>query len=319
MLQFARADNRSRNSGLLQHPRQSYLRIAHAARRGYFRDVLHHREILRTVILALRVVVGFRTHRVAPVFLPPVARHEPARQRTERNHADALGPAERQHLPLFFAIDQIEVVLHAHEAGHAQLVGRGQHLHELPREHCRRSDVADLPRPDQIVQRNQRFFNRRLVVEPVDLVEIHEIRAEAFEAGVDGMKDMFSRQPLVVRIVAHRIKDLRGNHHAVAAQREIPDCPPRDLLAHPVRVHVRGVEEVDPQIRRPPKERLGFLFVQHPLTPLFRAICHGSETDPRYFQSGRSEPSVFHGDLTPPAGTVRSWESIPPELPSRRS
>ena len=52
----------------------------------------------------------------------PVAGEEAARQRAPRDHADALLAAERHHLALFLAIDQVVVVLHRDEPRPAVLL-----------------------------------------------------------------------------------------------------------------------------------------------------------------------------------------------------
>ena len=70
------------------------------------------------------------------------------------------------------------MILHRDEARPRVRVRRRQHLHELPREHARRPDVARLAGLHDVVQGLERLLDRRLVVEPVNLIEIHEIGAE---------------------------------------------------------------------------------------------------------------------------------------------
>src|SRR6478735_3723535 len=93
------------------------------------------------VVFALRDLIGFGTMRP---LRRPVTRQSAGCERTIRDHPDLLLPTERQHLPLLFAVDKVEVILHGDEAGPAILVGDVQRLLELPREHGGGTDISRL-------------------------------------------------------------------------------------------------------------------------------------------------------------------------------
>ena len=80
--------------------------------------------------------------------------------------------------------------------------------------------------------------------------------------------DVLARQAALVRVVAHRVEDLGGDHHAVARTPKSFSARPEDLFADAERVHVRGIEEVDAQLERALDERARLLLFEHPLAPL---------------------------------------------------
>ena len=98
----------------------------------------------------------------------------------------------------------------------------------------------------------------------------------------------------LVRIVAHRVEHLGGDHHPVARRAEILQRAAQDLFAHAERIHVRGVEKIDAQLERAPDERAALFLFEHPLPPTLRAVSHGAEANPRNLQAGRTEIDVIH-------------------------
>ena len=90
----------------------------------------------------------------------PVARQPPRGERAVWGHPDPFRAAERQHLPLLLAVDEVQVVLHRDEAGPPVPLGDVQRLLELPRPHRRRADVAGLAGPHHVVQRLHRLLDR---------------------------------------------------------------------------------------------------------------------------------------------------------------
>jgi hypothetical protein len=137
-----------------------------------------------------------------------VAGKEAAGKRAPRNEADALGAAQRDHLPLLLAIDEVVVILHAHDPGEAKPLGGGEHPGELPGVHRRCADVERLAGLDDVAERLQRLLDRRRRVEAVDLVEVDVVGAQSAQAVVDGMQDVLARQAALVGVVAHRVEDL---------------------------------------------------------------------------------------------------------------
>jgi hypothetical protein len=92
----------------------------------------------------------------------------------ERNvlaETDAHVAAHGHQLWLVMAAQQVVLVLHRDKPGPAAGVFGMLELRELPRIHRRGSDVAHLSRPDHVVQRLNRFLDRRVGVEAVDLVQ----------------------------------------------------------------------------------------------------------------------------------------------------
>jgi hypothetical protein len=128
----------------------------------------------------------------------------------------------------------------------------------------------------------------------VNLVEIHVIRAQPPQAIVDGVKDVLARESPEVGIVAHRLVNLGGDHNSVAAAGEIAESPPHDLLANPDRIHIGGIEKIDPEFQSALQERPRLLLLQYPLPPLLRPVSHRAQTQARYHQSSPSEIHVFH-------------------------
>src|SRR6266702_624322 len=112
---------------------------------------------------------------------------------TIRDHPDLLLAAERQHLPLLFAVDEVQVILHRDEAGPPMLLGDVQRLLELPREHGGGTDIAGLVGPHHVMQRFHRLLDWGLVIPAMDLVEVHVIRPKPLEAFVDLAQDRLAR------------------------------------------------------------------------------------------------------------------------------
>ena len=158
LLEPRRADDRRRDFALGEHPGERDLRARPAEPRRDRGERLGHFPIglggLRVERAAEAVVLGAHARRV------PVARQPAARERAPRDHADALVLAERQHLALFLAIEQVDVVLHRREARPAVPVGHVQRLRELPREHRRRADVQGLAGANDVVERLERLLDR---------------------------------------------------------------------------------------------------------------------------------------------------------------
>ena len=72
------------------------------------------------------------------------------------------------------------------------------------------------PSPNQ-----KSLFDRRFVIEAMNLIEVDVIHAEPREAGVDLGKDRFARQPRAIGAGAHAAIDL-GRDDDFVVRREIP-------------------------------------------------------------------------------------------------
>jgi hypothetical protein len=77
---------------------------------------------------------------------------------------------------------------------------------------------------------------------------------------IDGMQDMQARQPALVRTRPHGVKDFGRNNHLLPASKVIQRSPEHHL-AHPIRVHVGGIEEVHPQFEGTLDKRTAFGFI----------------------------------------------------------
>src|ERR1700684_365670 len=125
MMCLGRADNRSGHTRRLHDPRARYLRRRYAA---LFRDLRYrvgHFVVALVAIEPLAEFVGLGSLGRGLAIARLAAMREPsARQRTPRNQADALIDAERIHLALLLAIDEVVMILHRDEAMPAVFLGR---------------------------------------------------------------------------------------------------------------------------------------------------------------------------------------------------
>src|SRR5947209_5844340 len=157
-----------------------------------FRDPLHDLLIGFgcRIVLAFRDLIGFGTKRA---FRRPVTRQSSGCEWTIRDHPDLLLAAERQHLPLLFAVEEVQVILHRDEAGPPMLGGLVQRLLELPREHGGGTEIAGLADPRHVMQCFHRLLDWGLIIPAMDLVEVHVIRPKPLEALVDLAEDRLAR------------------------------------------------------------------------------------------------------------------------------
>ena len=89
-------------------------------------------------------------------------------------------------------------------------------LDNLPGGEGRAADVADLALPHEIVQRAQRFLDRRSRVGDVLLIEVEIVGPEAPEARLDGVHDIAPRGALEPAVPVHRPGKFAGEHDLVA-------------------------------------------------------------------------------------------------------
>ena len=113
------------------------------------------------------------------------------------------------------------MILHRGETRPAVRLGGVKHLRELPREHRGSAEVTCFAGAHDRVQRFERFLDRRLRVEAMDLIEIDVIDIEPAQAVIDRVHDMLARKSALIRIVSEWIKNFRGDHEFVAGRSEI--------------------------------------------------------------------------------------------------
>ena len=161
-------------------------------------------------------VVRLRT--LGRVLLPafPIAGQKPSGQGTPRNDADAAVDAQRNHLALFLAIDEVVVILHGDELRPAAPLRRIEQAFELPGEHARRADVLHFPGLHYVVKGLECLLDRCLGIAAMDLVEVDVFRAEPPQRGINGLHDVLARQTPLVGRRPHGIEDLRGDDDVLA-------------------------------------------------------------------------------------------------------
>jgi len=211
--------------GCCATPGQRDPRIRDAPLARYLGNAVHHVEVGWLAIDAVAVIVGPRADGGPRIFAAAVAHDEAARQWAPGDYADALLAAQWQHLALLLAVDHVVVVLHRGETRDAHVVSPVEHLGELPGGHGTRPDIQGFAAPDHVVECFQRFLDGRTTVEAVDLIEVHVIHAEAFQAVIDGVEDVLAGKAALVGIVAHAVVDLGGDDNAIARRAEIPQGP----------------------------------------------------------------------------------------------
>ena len=139
-----RTDDGCGHPGLGEHPGQGYLRRRYTACRGDLGRGVDHVEVGRLVVEVIGERVGARARGEPTAVARAVASQHSPRQGAPGNAAHALVQAERDHLALFLAVDEVVVVLHGDELRPAVQLCRVLRLGELPREHAARPDVTRL-------------------------------------------------------------------------------------------------------------------------------------------------------------------------------
>ena len=111
----------------------------------------------------------------------------------------------------------------------------------------RQAQEPDLAGPDQFAHRSHGVLDGHLGINPVLVVQVNDIHAEALQAGVAAGADVFGpavhAQELALGIAD--VAELRGEDHLVATAL---DRPAHQTLVLAAAVHVGGVEEVQPQV-----------------------------------------------------------------------
>ena len=233
----------------------------------------------------------------------PLAGQAAARQRAPGDHPHALVSAQRQHLALFLAVEQVVVVLHGDEARPAVALGDVLGLGELPGMHRRGPDVARLAALHDIVEGLHGLFDGRRVVPAVDLIQVDVVHAEAAQAIVNAGEDGLAREAAAVRRLAPGVIDLGGHHDLVAAS-QLLERAAGELLAGAVGVAVGRVEEVDAQLNGLAEEGPAVGLRQGPGMHAARrlAIGHAAQGEARHSESGIAQSAVFHSSPSAPAG-----------------
>src|ERR1035437_1875839 len=116
------ANNRRGDSWLAEQPGECNLRKRDPTLASNLHQAVHNYAVN---------IFGLRVHLVPELvgliafgaFTLPGARQAATRQGTPGNDPDAFGLAKADHLPLFFPIEQVPMILHGNETGPAMQVG----------------------------------------------------------------------------------------------------------------------------------------------------------------------------------------------------
>ena len=120
---LARPDDRRSDRRLRQHPRQRHLHVGHPLGLRHVADCVHYLEVVLGAEQLGQEWIGARPGALATAAALVRAGQEPSRQRRPGDDADPLFLAERQHLALLLAVDEVVLRLHRDEAGPAVQVG----------------------------------------------------------------------------------------------------------------------------------------------------------------------------------------------------
>ncbi|OWK23738.1 hypothetical protein AJ87_29390 [Rhizobium yanglingense] len=100
------------------------------------------------------------------------------------------------------------------------------------------------------------FFERRLAVPFVKLIEIDDIGLQALEACLAGRDQVLARRARIVRAVAHREARLSRDQHAVLAL--AAEDFAKNFLRDAGRIDIGGVDQVDARIEAQIDKAAGF-------------------------------------------------------------
>ena len=112
------------------------------------------------------------------------------------------------------ALDQVVERLQRFVAGQAARLAHRQRFAQSIGAVVRRANRPHLAFLDELGEGTHRFFERRLRIVVVRLVEIDHVGLQAPQRGFDGAPDVVLRQALVG--IAHGLPDLGGEHDTVA-------------------------------------------------------------------------------------------------------
>ena len=100
----------------------------------------------------------------------------------------------------------------------------------------------------------------------MDLVEVHVVGLEALEALIELKEDGFARESAAVGLVAHQSLHLGGDDDGFAPGVGL-EKPADDRFAVAAGVDVRGIEEINAEIKSLAQERQAFSLIQRPRLP----------------------------------------------------
>ena len=237
-------------------------------------------EILVAIIHVLCERIVFTARRVPLSLTLPAAGKKSAGERAPWDQAHALLEAKRDHLPLLFAVHEVQVVLHGGEAVIAVDVGEEQHRRELPSRHAARAQIAHFAGTHERVERLESFFHRSVMVEAVDLIEIDVVMAEPLQRSVASRENVLAGKAAAIGTFGEREEALRGKN-IVLAVRELFENLARHFFTDTFRVHIRGVKKVEAELERTLDVRASLVFAEDPRPPIRVTVGHAAKTESR--------------------------------------
>ena len=203
LVRVARPDNRSSDRLIRQDPCNGESHEAHADLFGNGEEPIDGVELPVVPIAALIHPAGVAEGETTPFRRRIVATVLPGQEATGDgvvgDDPDALLTAEREHLTLYLAEQQVVARLHRVEPGQPERLAAPDGADQLVGEEIRTPDVADLALMDEIVERAERLVDRGLCIEPMQLIEIDVVGLQATQGRVNGVEDVPSRVAAVER------------------------------------------------------------------------------------------------------------------------
>jgi hypothetical protein len=143
------------------------------------------------------------------------------------------------------------------------------------------AECPHLARRHETGHRADRLLDRHLRIDPVKVVEVDRLDAEAAKRRLACLADVVGAA-VQMHLVGGRVVDddaaLRRQHDVVAASR---DRPADELLVRERPVHVGGVEERDAELERSVDDRDRLGFVAPAVAP---GHAHAAESDRRHLE-----------------------------------
>ena len=247
MLHTGSTYNRRGDVRLGQHPGQGFLR--HGAAMG-FRDcfqIIYHFFVhsIGSIPYHGRNIIDF----ITLCHGAPGMGAATAGQRTPGYYGQLPVLAQRHDFPFFFPVNQIVLWLQGNEFRPVVPLRNTLQAFQLPGENGRRADVTGFAALHHVVQRFHDFFHGCVGIQTVDLIHIHIIQAQPFQAVVNFCHDIFTGQTAAVRTTrAHFKVYFRCYHDLIPVQAEIPDETSGDFFAGTHLINVGRIEIVDTQI-----------------------------------------------------------------------
>ena len=149
------------------------------------------------------------------------------------------------HFPLDFARKQAILRLQRHRNLYAHGLSRGDDELQLPAREIRQADVMNFSGLHRVIEERQRFFDRRVHVGGVELIEVDRINAKACERSIQRTMEPAARQASRVHFLACIEATLRGQHNLVGYVLGAGSKPTADdLLRNAIDVHICRIYQI---------------------------------------------------------------------------